>query len=391
MRLVRFLTMAVVAGLSIEFAKADEAPVGFSATAPASGPQIKTEQGYMVAYSVTIPSSDVKFEMVPIPPGKFKLGSPADESGRKEDEGPQVEIEVPAFWMGKCEVTWAEYKCFMRMTDLFQSFATDGVRHVTPEKNVDAVTSPSNLYDPDTTFMHGDNPKLPAVSMSQFAAKQYTKWLSKLTGPVYRLPTETEWEYACRAGAATPFSFGSDPSLLGDYGWSVDNSESKPHLVGLKKPNAWGLYDMHGNVAEWVLDEYTSDGYQRLAGKLTRSDEAVAWPTKLFPRVLRGGTWDNEPAQLRSAARMQSDDNTWREQDPNRPRSPCWFTEEIALTVGFRILRPLAVPAKEQLDRVWDADIDSIRRDVAAVLNAGHGAKGLVDPTLPDAIQKKAK
>ena len=391
MRLVRFLTMVVLVGLSIEFAKADESPLGFSAIAPATGPQIKTEQGYMVPYSVTIPGSEVKFEMVPIPAGTFKLGSPADESGRKEDEGPQVEIEVPAFWMGKCEVTWAEYKCFMRMTDLFLSFETDGVRRVTPEKNVDAVTSPSNLYDPDTTFTYGDDPKLPAVSMSQFAAKQYTKWMSKLTSQVYRLPTEAEWEYACRAGAATPFSFGNDPSQLGDYGWSVDNSESMPHEVGLKKPNAWGLYDMHGNVAEWVLDEYTADGYQRLAGKLTKSDDAVVWPIKLFPRVLRGGTWDNEPAQLRSAARMQSDDNTWRKNDPNLPKSPCWFTEEISLTVGFRILRPLTVPAKEQLDRVWEADIDSIRRDVANRLNAGKGARGLVDPALPDENKKKTK
>jgi formylglycine-generating enzyme len=279
----------------------------------------------------------------------------------------------------------------MRMTDLFQSFVTDGVRLVTPEKNVDAVTSPSNLYDPDTTFTYGDDPKLPAVSMSQFAAKQYTKWLSKLTGQVYRLPTEAEWEYACRAGAATAYSFGNDPSQLGDYAWSVDNSESTPHEVGLKKPNAWGLYDMHGNVAEWVLDEYTADGYQRLAGKLTKSVDAVVWPTKLFPRVLRGGTWDNEPAQLRSAARMQSDDNTWRKEDPNRPRSPYWFTEEISLTVGFRILRPLATPAKDQLDRDWEADLDSIRRDVATRLNEGKGAQGLVDPALPEEIKKKAK
>jgi formylglycine-generating enzyme len=391
MRLVRFLTMAVVAGLSIEFAKADEAPVGFSATAPASGPQIKTEQGYMVPYEVTIPGSDVKFEMVPISPGTFKLGSPVEESGRKEDEGPQVEIEVPAFWMGKCEVTWAEYKYFMRMNDLFRSFETAGIRSVTSENAADAVTAPSNLYYPEVTFSHGDGPKLPAVSMSQHAAKQYTKWLSKLTGQTFRLPTEAEWEYACRAGTTTAYSFGNDPSQLGEYGWSVDNSESAPHDVGLKKPNAWGLYDMHGNVAEWVLDEYTADGYQRLAGKLTRSDEAVAWPTKLFPRVLRGGTWDNEPAQLRSAARMQSHDKQWRDQDPNLPKSPWWFTEDISLTIGFRIVRSLSAPTKEQLTRAWEADLEQIRHDEDQRINEGRGAKGLVDSTLPEAIQKKAR
>jgi formylglycine-generating enzyme len=391
MKLVRILTMAVLVGLSIEFAKADEVPVGFSATAPANGPQIKTEQGYMVPYSVTIPGSDVKFEMVPIPPGKFKLGSPADESGRKEDEGPQVEIEVPAFWMGKCEVTWGEYKCFMRMNDLFRSFETAGIRKVTPENEADAVTAPSNPFQPEVTFAYGDKPTLPAVNMSQLAAKQYTKWLSKLTGQTYRLPTEAEWEYACRAGATTAYSFGNDSSQLGDYGWSVDNSESTPHEVGLKKPNAWGLYDMHGNVAEWVLDEYTADGYRRLAGKLTKSGDAVAWPTKLYPRVLRGGTWDNEPAELRSAARMPSSDDEWREQDPNRPMSPCWFTEEISLTIGFRIVRPLATPSKAQLTQAWDADLELIRRHVAARMNEGRGAKGIVDSTLPDEIKKKAK
>src|SRR5262245_62083592 len=134
MKCVRVLFAGIIFTLSIAFAEAVEAPAGISATPPASGPQIKTEQGYMIPYEVKIPGSDVKFEMVPIPPGKFKLGSPANESGRNADEGPQVEIEVPAFWMGKYEVTWAEYKYFMRMTDLFLSFETDGVRHVTPDK-----------------------------------------------------------------------------------------------------------------------------------------------------------------------------------------------------------------------------------------------------------------
>ena len=299
MKMAQIGSLVLIAALSAAFANAEEPPVGFSATAPSSGPQIKTELGYMAPHAVTIPGSDVKFEMMPIPAGTFPLGSPADEPGRKEDEGPQVEIEIPAFWMSKCEVTWAEYKCFMRMNDLFRSFETDGIRKVTAESEADAVTAPSNPFQPEVTFAYGDKPSLPAVSMSQLAAKQYTKWLSKLTGQIYRLPTEAEWEYACRAGTTAAYSFGNDPKQLGEYGWFVDNSESAPHEVGLKKPNAWGLYDMHGNVAEWTLDEYAADGYQRLAGKLTKSDDAVAWPTKLYPRMLRGGTWDNEPCQLR--------------------------------------------------------------------------------------------
>src|SRR5688500_7516777 len=102
--------------------------------------------------------------------------------------------------------------------------------------------------------------------MSQFAARQSTRWLSGISTQSLRLPREAEWEYACRAGTTTAFSFGDDPKQLGDYAWYFENSGEKMNHVAKKKPNPWGLYDMHGNVGEWVLDEYIVDGYKLHAG-----------------------------------------------------------------------------------------------------------------------------
>ena len=162
-------------------------------------------------YSQTIPGTQVVFEMLPVPAGKFLLGSPEDEYGRNPDEGPRVEIHLMPFWIGKCEVTWNEYLEFMNLTNVFEKFDDQGIRAVTEANQIDAITSPSKLYEPSFTFETGDDPRQPAVSMSQYAAKQYTKWLSLLTGDFYRLPTEAEWEYACRAGTTTAYYFGDDP------------------------------------------------------------------------------------------------------------------------------------------------------------------------------------
>ncbi|HBU37891.1 MAG TPA: hypothetical protein DEB70_08805, partial [Planctomycetaceae bacterium] len=131
-------------------------------------PAVRYKDGWLVPYEETIPGSDVTFQMVPVPAGTFFLGSPADEVGRADVEGPQVEIAVPPFWMGACEVTWEEYKVFMSMLDLFTALESSGVRLVTEENEVDAVTAPSALYDPTTTFINGEEPQQPAVTMTQY-------------------------------------------------------------------------------------------------------------------------------------------------------------------------------------------------------------------------------
>ena len=201
--------------------------------------------------------------------------------------------------MVACEVTWDEYHVFMfkRDIELRQAESAEG----TPQDAwADAVSRPTPPYVPMNFEMGVEGH--PAICMTQFAAQQYTKWLSMKTGRFYRLPTEAEWEYACRAGTTTAFSFGDDPDALDDYGWYFDNADDEYQPVGRKKPNPWGLFDMHGNVSEWVLDEYTKTGYSLDPdGKLIR--DPLAWPTELYPRCVRGGSWDDDPDRLRSAAR----------------------------------------------------------------------------------------
>ena len=389
-----FLIAAHLVGFTAVLA--DETP-GLVKDQPASGRFVKTDRGYMIPYKAIIPGTEAAFEMQPIPGGTFKLGSPAGEPGRKPEEGPQIEIQIEPFWMSTYEVTWHEYKQYMAMHTTFKRLLGEKLWPTTDANRDWVVTAPSSLYEPTFTFKQGADPKQPAVTMSQFAAKQYTKWLSGLTGEFYRLPSEAEWEHACRAGTTTAYFFGDDPAQLGDYAWYYDNASEKTQLVGQKKPNPWGLYDIHGNVGEWCLDQFSREGYKKLAdqsaGKPLPWKAAVNWPTKLYPRVIRGGGWDEDAPGLRSAARRGSDDDDWRGEDPNFPQSPWWFTSEPALSVGFRPVRPLHEPATiAEKNKFWEADIDQIREDVENRINQeGRGSRGVTSPDLPAAIEKLPK
>ena len=376
-----------LAAVCMSAATADN-PMGFVAGSqrPAGdGTAIEVPGGWMVAYKQTIPGTDVTFSMVPVPGGIFSQGSPAQEADRSAQEGPPFAVKIAPFWIGKYEVTWSEYKAYMGACDLFKAIESAKLRIVTPDNQADAVTAPSNLYDPTTTFSNGEDPLQPAVTMTQFAARQYTQWLSGLLADFYRLPTESEWEYACRAGTTTPWHCGGDAAHLQDFGWFADTSDETTHPVGQKQPNAWGLYDMHGNAAEWVLDELVPGGYARQAGLGQPVPEAVAavWPTHLSPRVVRGGSYYDEASECRSASRRGSEDLAWKEIDPNLPKSPWWYTEEPALGVGMRVVRPLAVPAVAERRRWWHADTAGIQADTDDRIMQGRGARGLVDPQLP--------
>ena len=369
----------------------EKSKLGIVKQKPAEGPSVKIPGGFMVPYTAKIPGSKIEFTMVPIAGGEFTMGSPDDEEDRRKDEGPQFKVKVEPFWMGKYEVTWAEYKKYMKMDKVFKALQKKGLRVVTAENKIDAVTAPSSLYDPSFTFSCGDAPNEPAATMTQFAAKQYTKWLSLQSNSFYRLPTEAEWEYACRAGTSTAFYFGDDAGELEKHAWIYESSDDERHPVGKLKPNPWGLYDMYGNVAEWVLDQYDEDGYTHVeAGASVTAEKAFLKPTKLFPRVVRGGSFEMEPEDCRSAARLGSDDKNWKNSDPCFPRSPWWYTDEPATGVGFRLLRPLKVPANAKSRSVfWDADIESVKEHAKQrVDEEGRGANAVVDPKLSEDIFK---
>jgi formylglycine-generating enzyme required for sulfatase activity len=310
---------------------------------PADNPaaEAKDQQG-MKPYTETL-TADVKLDMVPIPGGAFKMGSPSAEKDRNADEGPQVNVKLDPFWMGKYEMTWAQYELWGMGLDKQRRNA----RQVTPtswDTLADALAIPTKPYS-DMTFGMGKD-GYPAICMTQFAAKMYCKWLSAKTGHYYRLPTEAEWEYACRAGTTGPYSFGKDPEKLGGYAWSSENSDEKYHKVGKKKPNPWGLYDMHGNVAEWCVDQYYPDRYKQLGDK--PEETPVTSVTKAYPQVARGGAWTDEAPLLRSAARRASSKD-WKAQDPQIPKSVWYHTD--APFVGFRVVRPLRVPTPEEAAR----------------------------------------
>ena len=395
MKPIQFTSLVILCCLG-HWCVAQEAAIdfsqpGFSKVAPEKGPSVPIEGGFMVPYTVTVPGSEVTFEMIPIPGGEFMMGSPENEKDRRKDEGPQAKIAVAPFWMGKHEVTWAEYNIYWNLKKPFRDFKRKELRLVTDQTKVDAVTIPSKLYDAETTYDAGDADDEPAASMTQFAAKQYTKFLSLLVDDFYRLPTEAEWEYACRAGTKTRFYFGDDPKEIDKHAWHYDNADEYRNSVGQKLPNPFGLYDMYGNVSEWVLDQYSEEAYQRLQGKTSTTDEAYLKPTTLYPRVCRGGSYQLEIEDCRSAARQPSTIK-WKEGDPQDPHSPWWLAstelDSPCFGIGFRLLRPLDVPkSREAKETFWSADIEEINEDAEDRVLIGRGTIGLVDENLLEAIQ----
>ncbi len=287
-----------------------------------------------------IPGTDVVFRMVLIPGGEFVMGSPKHEPGRDDDEGPRRLVSVDSFWMSTHEVTYDEFAVFR-----FPALDSDSAGGESDEYSADAVARPSPPYEDPAHGM--GNHGFPAAGMTQWAALHYARWLSDKTGEFYRLPSEAEWEYACRAGTDTAFSFGEGSDDLDHHAWFYGNSDEVFQKVGTKDPNAWGLYDMHGNVAEWMLDEYQADFLAILPDS---SHSPWERPTRLHPRTVRGGAYDDDPEALRCAARLRSNMN-WKRRDPQIPKSYWWNTDSPF--VGFRLVRPVRPPLPEEQEEFW--------------------------------------
>ncbi len=214
-------------------------------------------------------------EMVVIPAGKFQMGSPDDEEGRYDDEGPQHEVNIGyRLAVGRYPVTFEEW-------DL-------------------CVSGGGTDYKPEDEGWGRD--QRPVINVSWNDIQPYLTWLSEQTGQTYRLLSEAEWEYSCRAGETTRFCFGDKDDQLGDYAWYDQNSDSKTQPVGMKRENDFGLYDVHGNVYEWVEDQY-QDSYTDAPKDGSAWIDTSSSNNEVVSRVVRGGSWDFEPRYLRSANR----------------------------------------------------------------------------------------
>lgn len=274
------------------------------------------------SYTQKVPGTSVEFNMVAVPGGKFIIGSKSILADN--DEGPVKEVELSPFWMGAHEVSAAEWDLYFKDQSLPQTKTMDGITRATPQYI-------------DLTWGMGREPNHPVNSMSQQAATMYCRWLYSRTGIFFRLPTEAEWEYACKAGETR-----SDPAGVGDAGWFAENSGGKYQLVGGKKPNAWGLFDMLGNLSEWTLDQYDQAYYQTIAAKDPRTV-----PGPRYPRTVRGGSYLDPANQLRCSNRIASDPK-WNIRDPQIPKSRWWLTD--GMFVGFRVVRPSKQPSKEEAE-----------------------------------------
>jgi formylglycine-generating enzyme len=298
-------------------------------------------------FTETISNSAVSFNMKAIPEGSFHLGSPDTEPFRKPDEGPAAEVHIDKFFMAEIEVSWDEYLAFYVQTSAEgRSTDTEGLR-TKQGAETDAISGATPPYgQPDQGWGRG---KRPAISFSYHAAETYCKWLSKVTGKTYRLPTEAEWEYACRAGSSGPYFFEGDPkkfeksglkarlsrndtAVINTYIIYRENSPSRTQLPDRVRPNKFGLKNMLGNVAEFCSDWYQPDAYSKYQGVVTNPKG----PAEGTEHVVRGGSFLNTAGSVRCATRDYTHTEAWLKTDPQMPKSIWWYSD--CFNVGFRVV-----------------------------------------------------
>jgi formylglycine-generating enzyme required for sulfatase activity/nitrate/TMAO reductase-like tetraheme cytochrome c subunit len=310
-------------------------------TVPAKVTEFKT-------YTEQIPNSAVSFRMIAVPGGKFKMGSPADEPFRKEDEGPLKEVEISPFFMAEIEVSWDEYLAFYAQTSAEGKSSDTEEMKSKASSETDAISGATPPYgQPDQGWGLGQRP---AISFTFHAAETYCKWLSQVTGKTYRLPTEAEWEYACRAGTSTPYFFPGDPekfeksglkarfskndtSVINTFIIYKGNSPGKTQTPDKVRANPFGLKNMAGNVAEFCSDWYQPDAYSLYPDEAIKDPKG---PESGIEHVIRGGSFQDMASRVRSAARNYTRTDDWLKTDPQIPKSIWWFSD--CFNVGFRVV-----------------------------------------------------
>ena len=295
----------------------------------------------------TIPGTAASISMIAVPGGEFTMGSPSDEPFRKENEGPQRKVKVSPFFMGEVEVTWDQFWAFYSET-MSEGRTPPAVIYANNSReDIDAVSGPTPPFGlPDLGWGMGSRP---AITMTHYSAQTFCQWLSLKTGRKYRLPTEAEWEYAARGGTATPYFFEGNPKKLSNEGFLksifkpdttgiyshavyVNNSGNRTQEPSEARPNPFGLKNMLGNVMEYCSDWYAEDAYKSVSdGELDPKG-----PSEGTEHVVRGGHYNSDAAELRSAARSHTEHDDWLRTDPQNPKSIWWYSDVKG--IGFRVV-----------------------------------------------------
>lgn len=293
-------------------------------------------------YSQPIPGSDQAIDLIPIPGGEFEMGPFNDDKVLK--------VHLDPFWIGKFEISWDQYDLFVK-ENISELDMSNSILTSKPDGQIDALSTPTPPYV-DMSFGMGRD-GYPAVNMTHYAAVMFTKWLYVKTGIFFRLPTEAEWEYACKANHDNFYSL-IDNDELDRYAWHEENSERKYHKIGSKEPSLLGIHDLLGNVSEWTLDQYNVAYPDYFSNDLV--ENPFIKPESLYPRSVRGGSWMDKSEKLACTNRMGSDER-WQRRDPQLPKSLWWLTD--APFLGFRIVRPINAPTEAEMQKYWIEEMES--------------------------------
>lgn len=295
-----------------------------------------------------IPGTFVKVSMIAIPGGTFKMGSASSEQFHNEDETPIRTVKVDKFYMSEFEILWEQYWSFFQNTKSVGKVPPSVVyaNNSRQDLTIDGITGATSSYGQTDQGWGGG--QRPAITMTHYGAEIFCLWLSKKTGKKYRLPTEAEWEYAARAQTHTPYFFEGNPAEfsnigffrkfidastdpIGKYVVYVNNSNNKTQEPKFVEANPFGLKNMLGNVMEYCADKYDPKAYSKtgleVKNPINNSGEEY---------VVRGGNYDSDASEVRSASRNFTKNDAWLKRDPQQPKSIWWYTDIRG--IGFRVV-----------------------------------------------------